>query len=200
MRDSKLSKFCIFLYLCLETQFQIVSSAFKTSPSFSAQVIASNIPTPRGLIIDEFGDILVLSRGLSSIVALFLVTENSEVFSQVVVLNGTSFGLNHGLAYNKDHLYASSGSTVYRWPYTPGQRHLITAKEEVVISNISLPDEKKVNTRTLIFDAEDLLYVTINSDIRLDNDSRRCRINRFNVTILPNGGIEFDAGEVSVIE
>lgn len=189
----------LFLILTLYLSFTAGDLDFFTHSDYHADLIATNISIPRGLLIDEAGDILVLSRGASSIIALHQAQNDGSTYSQTLIVNGTGLGLNHGIEYRNQFLYASSGSTVYRWPYVPGQRSQIDNNlRETVISNISVPDENKVNTRTLIFDEDDLLYVTINSDIRLDNDSTRCRMRRFNLTgERDEGGIDFETGEVN---
>lgn len=68
--------------------------------------------------------------GTNTIVALYDTPNGNGSVNvcSVQIVNGVSLGLNHGIAYNRGYLYASSASTVYRWPYTPGQRTLITGK------------------------------------------------------------------------
>lgn len=107
------------------------------------------------------------------------------------IVDGTSLELTHGIAFNDGYLYASSASTIYRWPYVPGQFSLIdgTTVETVIIS---MQTGGHI-TRTLIFDAAGLFYVSIGSDENIDPDSSRARILRFNLATLP---IQFSDGEV----
>lgn len=100
-------------------------------------------------------------------------------------------GLNHGIAFNNGYLYASSYSTVYRWPYEPGQFSLVDGNSvETVITDM---DAGGHSTRTLIFDAEGQFYVAIGSNQNIDQDASRARIRRFNLQSLP---INFGIGEV----
>ena len=90
------------------------------------------------------------------------------------VEQASASGLNHGIAIDGGYLYASSASTVYRWPYTAGDRQPLGAGEAVVTG---LPSDGH-STRTLVFDASGRLYVSIGSDENVDNDSSRARIVR----------------------
>ena len=47
-----------------------------------------------------------------------------------------------------------------------------------------------------MFDEKGLLYVSVGSVLNVDPDSYRSRIRRFNLTHVPDGGFEFDLGEV----
>lgn len=54
-----------------------------------------------------------------------------------IIVEGTGLGLNHGIAYYNGFLYASNPTTVFRWPYTPGQFSIINqATRQTVIQNI----------------------------------------------------------------
>ena len=45
-------------------------------------------------------------------------------------------GLNHGLAVTTTHVYASTPTQVYRWPYDPASKTANADGQEVVIQNI----------------------------------------------------------------
>ncbi len=111
----------------------------------------------------------------------------------------TAPGLNHGLAFSRDgqYVYASSATTVFRWGYTTGLRKA-TGQPEVVVSGI--PDGGHV-TRTLVFDSQGRLYVSVGSASNIDEDpvllQTRGQIRRFPIPdALPAGGIAYTAGEV----
>ncbi len=88
-------------------------------------------------------------------------------------------------------MYASSDSTVYRWPYVPGQFSLIDGNTvEIVITDIEVNGHI---TRTLIFDDAGRFYISIGSNQNIDSDSSRARIRRFDLQSLP---ITFASGEV----
>lgn len=111
-----------------------------------------------------------------------------------IIVDGTSLQLNHGIAFNDGYLYASSPSTIYRWPYVPGQFSLIDeTRVQTVIIGMQTGGH---TTRTLIFDAAGLLYVSIGSDANIDPDSSRARILRFNLSAAQTLPIQFSDGEV----
>lgn len=109
------------------------------------------------------------------------------------IVNAPELGLNHGIAFHNGYLYASSPSRVYRWPYKPGQFSIINQNTiGIVIDNMPVPGHV---TRTLIFDDEGLLYVSIGSNVNVDPNSFRARIRRFRIDLqfLP---IHFENGEI----
>ncbi|KAG4079130.1 hypothetical protein HA402_001101 [Bradysia odoriphaga] len=153
------------------------------------------IRSPRGLLLDSYGDVLVTSSSGSTITAIREVIDdagNSTVETRIIV-NAPELQLTHGIAFFGGFLYASGQSTVYRWPYVPGQFSLIDGTTvETVINGIETGGH---STRTLIFDAVGILYVSIGSQDNIDPDSSRARIRRFNLSsqTLP---IPFSAGEL----
>lgn len=99
--------------------------------------------------------------------------------------------INHGIAFSNGYLYASSSRTIYRWPYVPGQFSLIDKTAvEVVITDM---EDGGHITRTLIFDSQGQLYVSIGSNANIDPDSSRARIRRFRLGSLP---VTFSSGEL----
>jgi len=172
---------------------------FKTAEDFVAtRYINQNVVRfPRGILLDEAGDILVISRKpLSQITAVYETSPN--VVETTVIVNDQILGLNHGIAYNGGYLYASSDTTVYRWPYTPGQRSAIVGVQsnpEIVIKNMPSGGHE---TRSLVFDRVNSLYISVGSANNIDSDSSRARIRRFNLGQgIPPGGFEFKSGEVT---
>lgn len=99
-------------------------------------------------------------------------------------------GLNHGIELSNGYLYASSETTVYRWPYVTGQT---TPGDSTNVQEVIVGMDRNVNdelgapgghtTRTLAFDAEgNYVYVSIGSRGNIDADSFRSRIRRFDVS------------------
>lgn len=157
----------------------------------------STAPSARALWVDPVGDLLILSRpNDDETVQVVYETDNGDGTIDVVqqrLVTGQPFDLNHGLTYHNGFIYASSPTMVYRWPYTPGNRTQINVGEEVVISGIPGGGH---NTRTVIFDSQGRLYVSVGSQGNVDNDSSRSRIRRFNMTGV-TFPIAFNNGEVS---
>ena len=174
-----------------------LSANFVTEPQYSGQRYASTVYGARGLYVDDAGDILVVARSLGQILALWSTRNSSgaETVNRATILNAPALTLNHGITYSKGYLYVSSPSTVYRYPYTPGQRNPITAAATTVVSGI--PGNGNHQTRTLVIDAKDNLYVSVGSANNIDTDSSRARILRFNVGNSNAFPFNFSSAEVS---
>jgi glucose/arabinose dehydrogenase len=95
-------------------------------------------------------------------------------------------GLNHGIAAHGGYLFASTSDKVYRWPYEAGAWEDLGDPEEVVF-NMDMTGEPGYGgvgnplghtTRTLEFDNEGRMYVSVGSVGNVDGDSFRSRIRR----------------------
>lgn len=162
-----------------------------------AWVFASGLGTPRGEYVDASGDVLVVETANGGqITALFdangdRVSDASE--RAVLVPSTAGLGLNHGIWVHDGYLYASSATTVYRWPYVAGTRTTLGAPE-VVVQGMPTGGH---GTRTLkALDGDHWLYVSIGSGSNLDADSSRARVMRYDLTSIPAGGYVWTAGEV----
>jgi len=158
---------------------------------FCAWQWATDLGQPRGITVDEDGDVLVLTRPFGSVVLLHDDDGDGVSGDGERVTLADGLGLNHSLAIDAGYLYASNGSTVYRWDY-PGDR-MPLGEPELVIAGI--PSGGYHETRTLVFDDESL-YVSVGSAGNVDADSSRARIGRFAIADLGGETIEFADGEV----
>jgi len=98
--------------------------------------------------------------------------------------------LNHGIAVHDGHLYASSPTTVYRWPYAGGRA---SGDPEVVLRG--MPDGGHT-TRTLVARGR-YLYVSVGSRGNVDPDSSRSRVVRVGLDPIPAGGYRWDGDGVT---
>jgi glucose/arabinose dehydrogenase len=162
----------------------------RTMPGFCARWF-SRATKARGLWVMEGGEVLVLKRDATPSVVVLHDDDNDGVSDGESTLLQKS-SLSHSIVVHQGHLYASSSTTVWRWPYTEGQRSQLTGEETVVFNM----DSGGHSTRTLVFDAAGLLYISVGSASNVDADSSRSRIRRFSVADLPAGGLDFQAGEV----
>ncbi|RYZ07644.1 MAG: hypothetical protein EOO73_11755 [Myxococcales bacterium] len=144
---------------------------------YCAYTWASGLLHPRGIIVDEKGDVLVSDNG--RIVLLYDDNGNGVSEDDERVVLRTEAGLNHGIALNAGYLYASTPTTVYRWPYE-GDREPLGTPQAVVTG---MPTGGHV-TRTPLFDNQGRLYVSIGSSGNVDTDSRRARLIRFPANVL----------------
>ena len=147
---------------------------FASNPPYYS-VRYSGAAGPRGLLLDSAGDILIMSRSSNGADAVFDQPngDGSINVCRVKIVDGAGLNLNHGITFNGGYVYMSSQTIVYRWPYTPGQRTLITAPSQIVINGIPNGGH---DTRTLIFDEQNRLYVSVGSNANVDNNSDRARI------------------------
>lgn len=147
---------------------------------------------PRGVLVAPNGDVLVVERGPGRVSALFDGDgDGASGASERATLVQVS-GLNHGIALNAGYLYASSATTVFRWPYSAGTRAALSG-QQTVVSGIPSGGH---STRTLVFDAEGRLYVSVGSNSNVDGDSSRARIRRFSAAQVASGSVSFNDGEV----
>jgi len=169
------------------------SANFATTPPFFGQQYTT-MASPRALFLDPSGDILVLSRSGQAVIALTEVENGDGTVSVVQNRIANTQGINHGLTFFQGYLYASSQVSVFRWPYVPGNRTLITTPPEVVVNGIPNGGH---DTRTIIFDEQSRLYVAIGSAGNVDQNSNRARVRRFDFSSgFPPGGINFNDGVV----
>ena len=150
---------------------------------------------PRGLLLDEAGDIIVKSNGAYAVFEQPNGDGSVNVCRRKIVDDdGGTLQVNHGIAFNRGYIYMSTPTTVYRWPYTPGSRELVTVPKEEVINGIPAPGH---DTRTLIFDEQNRLYMSVGSQANVDPNSARAHVKRF---VIDGAGLPMNyntAGEVS---
>lgn len=158
---------------------------------FCAWRWARDLDRPRGISVDDNGNVLILEQAAQSVVLLHDDDGNGVSGPDERVTLASAPGLNHGLALQGERLYASSASTVYGWDYLGDRVPL--GEPDVVISGI--PSGGSHQTRTLLFDA-DYLYISVGSAGNVDRDSSRARIRRFPIDDLNGPTIDFAEGEV----
>ena len=107
-------------------------------PNFCSKYFATKGQTfsPRSVVTTESGDVLVLDRGRSPPAIVSLHDDDNNGVAESLSIIAEMDGLNHGLVVYKNFVYASSDTTVWRWPYKANQRVKSTSKE-VVVKNIN---------------------------------------------------------------
>jgi glucose/arabinose dehydrogenase len=170
--------------------------AWVQDDGYCVYVFAGDLGAPRQMAFAPNGDLFVNN---GSVTVLFDEDGNGSSAKAERATFATAPSLNHGITFSRDagYLYASSSTTVYRWRYTPGLRQAM-AEPEVVVANI--PTGGHV-TRTLVFDAQGRLYVSVGSASNVDVDpvlvQTRAQIRRFTIPDpLPAGGLAYATGEV----
>jgi glucose/arabinose dehydrogenase len=156
---------------------------------FCAWTWASNLGEPRGIARNERGDVLVVERSANRITLLYDDDGNGVSDSSERVVLAAASGLSHGIALSGGYLYASSATTVYRWAYSGGRQALGSAQTVVT----GMPSSGH-STRTLMFDRDGSLYVSVGSQSNVDTNTDRARIIRYPASAL-GGSSTFAQGE-----
>ena len=165
---------------------------------FCASWLSEDVPGARGLHVTDSGDVLAVARGRSPAAVVSLVDSNNDGKAEKVSVIAVQSTLTHGLAVHGNYVYASSDTTVFRWPYQSGQKTQSSdASKEIVIKNMNANGSggapRGHTTRSLVFDKKGRLFVSVGSAGNVDKDSHRSRIRRFDLTTIPSGGLDFRA-------
>ncbi|WP_394836837.1 PQQ-dependent sugar dehydrogenase [Pendulispora rubella] len=169
--------------------------AWVADPKLCVYVYATGLGGARQIAFAPNGDLFVNN---GSVTVLWDDNKNGQSDSNEKGTFATASGLNHGIAFSRDakFLYASSGSTIYRWAYN-GSR-TATGSAQVVVKNIPTGGH---SARTLVFDSTGRLYVNVGSNANVDTSQQlldtRAQVRRFAIPAsIPSGGIDYSAGEV----
>ena len=151
---------------------------------FCAGVLPLTVQQARSIVAVGPTDFVTLERGTGSV----LVGEDldGDGIPESVRTLVSIDGLNHGLAISSTHLYASTPTDVYRWPFDPLTKTVASADApEWVIENMNADGNGGApfghTTRTLVVVEEpsSLLYVSVGSAENIDANSYRARIRVF---------------------
>ena len=128
---------------------------------FCAYELPVQASKPRSVLSVGTTNFLALERGTTSVIYVFDSDGDGIPESRQTVASASS--LNHGLEIFDGFLYASSDTTVYRWPYTEFLAPV--GDVEIVINNINADGRGGApqghTTRTLAFDDMGRLYVSV---------------------------------------
>jgi glucose/arabinose dehydrogenase len=145
-------------------------------PGFHIGTFASGLGSPRFMTLDPSGTILLSIPRQGRVVALPDRDRDGQADAVVTVVE--DLDRPHGLAFKDGHLYVAETGRVLRFRYD-GQAHR-ASQAEVVVPN--LPAGGNHWTRTIAFDREGRLYVSIGSSCNAcrERDPRRAAIVRYN--------------------
>ncbi len=185
---------------CSNVPASALISAWTADPHYCMIRWASGAQGGRELAVAPNGDIfLAASAGGGQIVVLYDSNGNGVSDPDEATRFATVPGGNHGLAITSTHIYASSTTTVYRWPYKSGDREASGAMETVVHD---IPAGGH-STRTVVIDAQNRLYVSIGSASNVDSppdpntpSPLRAVIRRYDLASVPSGGYTVTDGEL----
>ncbi|KAI0892079.1 hypothetical protein F4806DRAFT_500448 [Annulohypoxylon nitens] len=165
---------------------------FKLAKDWKAAKVADGLHSPRGLVIDSQGRLLVVEKGTG--ISQHTVDDNGCITSSRLLVSMST--LNHGIYLGNDggSLYASSSAAAFKWTYDPKSGN--TSGSPITI--VSGMDNEDHVTRTLIIppDRPDLLVISRGSNNNLDNatispETARSIVKVFDIMKLPNRGYDY---------
>lgn len=152
--------------------------------------LAGSLTTPRGMVVDTEGNLLVVGVGSGLTVHTF--GENGCVAGSNMLVDKPA--LTHGVALSPDGttLYVSSIDTAWRYTYDPVARTV--SNEEIVLKNM-YPSSHSTRTLLVPPDTPNLLVVSIGSDGNLDmpaidKNAGRALVKVFDMSEVPSGGYD----------
>src|SRR4029079_19557503 len=115
---------------CSKVPATALYDAYLADPHYCMITFATGVTGARELAVAPNGDIFV--GGNNQVTVLY--DTNADGVSDATERSTCAPvpGGNHGLAITATHVYASSQTTVYRWPYAAGDRVATGAMETVV--------------------------------------------------------------------
>jgi glucose/arabinose dehydrogenase len=108
-------------------------SPVTTAPGLSAQVLANNLTTPRGLALDGAGHVLLVERGLG-VSAFAEGADGCAGWRRSLVVNNSAF--TQGIQVVGTALYVSTSAQVLRYEYDAATRTVASGAPVVVVSGI----------------------------------------------------------------
>lgn len=149
-----------------------VDTFLKSNDNIGVSLFATNLESPRGLIIDEEGRLLVSSNKNDKIIRLHDFDSTGFTEQQAILLDEQDRP--HGIALHEGYLYVAEEEVVKRYIYgdTIGEPELILA----------LPSGGRHFTRTIAIKNEKI-YISVGSscDTCIENDKRYAAVLEANL-------------------
>ncbi|HVD97662.1 MAG TPA: PQQ-dependent sugar dehydrogenase [Cytophagaceae bacterium] len=134
------------------------NGGLKLASGFGAIVVAEQTGKARHIAVDKTGRVFIklkkLQKGKGIVV---LQDKNGDGKADEIKSYENYIGT--GMAIYQQYLYASSDSSVYRYPLEDGENAIDEKKREVVI--VKLPYRPEHETKSITIDASGKLYVNI---------------------------------------
>lgn len=168
---------------------------------FSGRVVMNGLKSPRGIIFDQAGNLLVVESGGGGIRYVKLTDNggtNVCVASSKQLINER--GLNHGIDLSADGktLFVSSTTTVWSYPYDAAAGTVGTRK--TLITGINTGGH---STRTILTSKKnpDVLIVSVGSNGNIDSATSqptygRSQLRTFSIAKLSQASAAYTAGEI----
>ena len=172
-----------------------------TAAGWKAVKVAGSLTSPRGLVWDHAGNLLVVQNG-KGITAYTPSADGCLGTGKTVV---TQAGLNHGIALSPDGktLYASSMTTVFQWTYDAATM-ATSGAAKTIISGMYSGGSHVSRTLAIAKSKPNLLVVNHGSNANFDTATAQSTTGRaivkvFDLTKLPATGAFNYAKDGSVV-
>jgi glucose/arabinose dehydrogenase len=170
----------------MESRFPLESA-----PGWSWVKIAGGLTSPRGVVVDSRGNLLVVEPGKGVTVHTF-GSDGCISSSKTLISNPA---LNHGITLTPDGstLVVSSLVSAWRYKYDPAAQAV--GDEQLIVKGME-PGGHPTRTAVIPPDTPDLLILSVGSRDNLDEPSLDKAVGRallkvFNLTSVPEGGYDY---------
>ncbi|KAI5861510.1 hypothetical protein GGS23DRAFT_136983 [Durotheca rogersii] len=165
---------------------------FNLAPGWSATKVLGKLTSPRSLVVDSAGRLLIVEQGVG--VSQHLVDPDGCVAGSRNLISLPALSHAIYLATDQKVLYASSPTTVFAWTYDPTSGD-VGGSPQVVVRSMSKDGHQ---SRSLIIppDHPEILVVSHGSDNNIDPTTSnpltgRAIVKAFNITTSPSTGYNF---------
>ena len=102
---------------------------------FKASWFSEDVRGARGLfVVESSGEVMAIARAASPRAVVLVEDANNDGNAEKITVLAEEGTLTHGLVVRDNYIYASSDTTVFRWPYELGSgRKIANNLKEIVI-------------------------------------------------------------------
>ncbi|KAF8909721.1 hypothetical protein CPB84DRAFT_1765299 [Gymnopilus junonius] len=134
---------------CAISTFQPLGASFKSpvtvAPGFTANVLFSNLTTPRGITFDSKQNLLVVERGFG-VTAFTLVSTPSPGWERTVVIQNPNF--TQGIQVDGSKLYVSTAGDTFLYQYDATFKSVSSQSNPITVVT-GIPPDGDLTTHTL---------------------------------------------------
>jgi glucose/arabinose dehydrogenase len=151
---------CVGLSAFIATKNLVVKADLKLPEGFSATIVADSLGSLRHLAVTAKGDVYVKMNSVRRNKGIFFLSDTNhdgrlDKKAMFADYAGT------GIKISNHYLYASSNTSVFRYKLNDKDEVIDPNNPEVIVQG--LVDHNRDNSKSIAFDAQNNLYVTIGS-------------------------------------